>query len=109
MTLHTKKTLAFFSTSPLMFKVPQAHNSHRKLFINGLKTKIGENLRSGSHRKCVLFFAGSTVCIICMYVCMHMYACMHPCMHACMHIKNRIISSYHLIYVYTLWYILRQI
>ena len=61
MTLHTKKTLAFFSTSPLMFKVPQAHNSHRKLFINGLKTKIGEILRSGGLSKCVVFSPGSTV------------------------------------------------
>ena len=61
---YQKNTSVFFSTSPLMFKVPQAHKSHRKLFINSLKTKIGENLRSGGLSKCVLFSPGSTVHVL---------------------------------------------
>ena len=81
-----KKHQRFFSTSPLMFNVPQAHNSHRKLFINGLKTKIGENLSSGGLHTCVVVFAGSTVLCIhvhtYMYVCMYAYICMYV-VHVC--------------------------
>ena len=86
---YQKNTSVFFSTSPLMFKVPQAHNSHRKLFINGLKTKIGENLRSGSHHKCVLFSSGLTVVVcICIYI-----------MHTCTYIHTYITYIHVLVHV----------
>ena len=44
-----------------MFKVLYEHNSHRELFINGLRKKIDEKLRSGGRAKCVAVLTGSTV------------------------------------------------
>ena len=59
-----------------MFKVLYEHNSHRELFINGLRKQIDEKLRSRGRAKCPDDLAGSTVHT---YMYMYMYVCTSTC------------------------------